>query len=209
MRIGRDASNAEKKERERKEVKKKKDKESRESRESGKSWKIASLAAAEVAFFLAWSSYSTTPLASILNPVLLLPAAVVPALTIFTKKNPFSFEFFSLVMLMLMPKVFPSTPLFKSVVNTVYFLGFTDLARHMLSILTPQPTPSLPAVVALFCFAQMVEKCKIQYAGLTLVVALAAYVVYPATLIPLKPEYFFAIIAIGVAAIAFAVYEFA
>jgi len=174
-----------------------------------KTWKLVSLAAAELAFFLAWSSYSTSPLASILNPVFLLPLAVIPAITVFTKKNPFSFEFFSLLMLMIVPKIFPSTPLFKSVVNTVNFLGFTSVASYMVSILTPQPTPSLPAIVALFCFAQMAENCRKVEFGVLTVIALLAYIIYPIAFMPVKPEYFFAIIAIGVAAIALAAYEFA
>ncbi len=172
-----------------------------------KGWRVVSLIIAEIAFFMAWISYSTTPLSAIINPVYLLPIAVIPALTIF-KKNPFSFEFFSVLMLMLLPKIFPSTPLFKSVVNTVNFLGFTDLARYMVSILTPQPVPSLPAIVALFCLAQMLENSRTSYLGVFAVAVMAAYLIYPIAFLPFKPEYFFAIIAIGIAAIAFAVFEY-
>ncbi len=171
-------------------------------RKDKKGWKILGLVAAEVAFFLAWSTYSTLPVSEVVSPVLLLPLSVIPALTLFTKKNPFSFEFFGILITIVFPAIFPSTPLYKSFINAVYVLGFENAARYLNSLLQPQPVPALPLIVALFCFAQMVEKARVKYAGIAFAFAMLSYLIYPVTLLPLKASYLMAILAVGIAVLA-------
>lgn len=173
-----------------------------------KGWKLVSLTSAEIAFFIAWISYSNSPLSSVISPVVLLPVSVIPALLmLFTDRNPFSFEFFGLLIAMVFPKIFPSTPLYSSFINTVYVLGFENVASYLNSILKPQPATSLPLIVALFCFAQIVEKGKIQYTGVALAAVMLAYLIYPVVFIPTKPAYIAAMLAVGVAAVAFSLFK--
>ncbi len=177
------------------------------SMKTRKGWKLVSLISAEIAFFIAWISYSNSPLSSVISPVVLLPVSVIPALMLFTDRNPFSFEFFGLLIAMVFPKIFPSTPLYSSFINAVYVLGFENVASYLNSILKPQPATSLPLIVALFCFAQIVEKGKIQYTGVAFAAVMLAYLIYPVVFIPTKPAYIAAMLAVGVAAVAFSLFK--
>lgn len=171
-------------------------------------WKLVSLASAELAFFFAYLSFSATPISSLINPVFLIPISLIPIFTMFTEKNPFSFEFFGLLITIIFPKIFPSTPLYNSFINALYVLGFEKLAKSIVSIMKPQPTPSLALIVVLFCFAQIVEGKKIQYAGVAFVTVMLAYLLYPLFFTPLKSTYVITMIAVGVAAVAFALFKY-
>jgi len=178
-----------------------------EKTKTRKGWKLVSLISAEIAFFIAWISYSKSPLSSVISPIFLLPVSLLPVLMLFTDKNPFSFEFFGLLIAILFPKFFPSTPLYVSFINAIYVLGFENVASYLNSILKPQPAPALPVIVALFCFAQIVERGKMQYTGVAFAAVMLAYLIYPVIFVPVKPAYIAAMLAVGVAAVAFSLFS--
>ncbi|GEM_PF-3071975 len=164
------------------------------------SWKLISLISAEVSFLLTLMTYSSSSLSYIVNPLFLLPLSIVPLLR--WNKNPFSFEFLTILLAIYIPEIFPSTPLYTSFINAIYFAGFDNVARYIHSILVPQPTPILPLVIALFCFSQMIEREKIQYVGVALLLSLTSYLIYPFLLLSLKSSFLLAFLAVGILAIA-------
>ncbi len=161
---------------------------------------MISLFAAEFSFILAWLSYSTSQLSYVLNPIFLIPLALIPLLRL--KKNPFSFEFLAVLIAIYLPKIFPATPLYTSFINALNFAGFTNVAYY-LTTLKPQPTPTLPLVITLFCFSQIVEGEKIQYAGVAFLVSILAYLLYPVLLINFKPEFIIAFVSVGILAVVY------
>ncbi|AEA47159.1 hypothetical protein [Archaeoglobus veneficus] len=167
--------------------------------------KLPNLLIAELAFFISWMAYSSSSLSAFFSPVYLLPLAAIPLIRL-RKGNPFSFDFFAVLLAMHSAYLLPGTEVFNSALDALYVLGYKGLSEYIYSAFPPASSQSLPIVVLLFCLSQLSEEAKPQQLAIASAISLIAFIAYPHVVVALNAEFVVAMAAVGIAAIA--VYAF-
>jgi hypothetical protein len=119
---------------------------------------IINLTVAEVAALQALQAFSTSPFAAFFPNTTFLIAAI-PFIYLLRMKNPFSFGYFVLLILLNFGIILAKSEIFYSSLDALYSLGFESIAENLNAIFNPfkpYPTPQLLSITWLFILSQLI-----------------------------------------------------
>ncbi len=151
---------------------------------------------AELAILIAVEIAETSPLSMFIPTRFLYILAILPPVFFLLKRNPFDFLLFVILIAIASVKVLSNSEMFYSILDAIYFFGFSNLAEYLNSIFSAyRSSPNisaLSAIVILYVIAQIswtIEE-KLKKLGLEIgyplailgIVGFAIYLFYPLVL---------------------------
>ena len=105
---------------------------------------VISLSLAEIAALQAFQVYSSSPYSTFYPPdAFFIPVLILPLLFMLRKTNPFSFIYYSLLILLCTGILLARSETFYAILNSVYTVGYRDLSEYINSVFSPYKGTSI------------------------------------------------------------------